>query len=60
MQLLSQHVRRDEREAAIRYSQAAFAVGVVIFANYGVVFDFGTAIDNAAANAAMLSNLDLR
>ncbi len=60
MQLLSQHVRCDQREATVRNAKSTFAIRIVVLADHVVVFDFGAAVDNAAANTTMLTHLDLR
>ena len=59
MQLLSQHVRCDKREAAVRNAKSTFTIRIVVLADNVVVVDSGTAVDNAAANTTMLTDLDL-
>ena len=59
MQMLSEHIRCDQCEAAVRDAQTTFAICVVIFANDSLGVDPGSAVDYAAADATVLADLDL-
>ena len=56
MQVLAQHIGRDKCQPTFGHTEAAFAICIVIFADYHAIRDFRAAIDNGASDAAMASD----
>ena len=60
MQCLPEHVGRNQCESTLGHAEAAFAIYIVIFADYHAVRDFRAAIDNGATDAAVASDSYVR
>ena len=59
MQLLPEHVGRDQRDAFLRYPEAALPICIVVFADYRPVRDVRARIDDATREAALGTDLDV-
>jgi len=57
MQILSQHVRRDQRQSAVGNPETACAISVCIFTNNGAGLDSCTSIDDGAPDRTALPNV---
>ena len=59
MQVLTEHVGRDECQSRFGYTESALPVIVWVFADNGAVRDYCTSIDDRAVNAAFLTNIHI-
>ncbi len=59
MQVLTEHVGRDECQSRFGNTESALAVIVFVFADYGAARDYCTSVDNRAVNAAVLTNIHI-
>ena len=60
MQLLAEHVRRDERQARAGDAKSAFAIRIVIFADDGSRRYDRAAVDNRPMDLAVFANVHIR